>query len=575
MDIIKNVLSYPERVCRICLCDASCQISILDTIEGDDRTIYEVLSFVTNLNISVVNEYPKQICSECHNALIKADELKQRCILSENFLKEALANAEKESHISTKIEFTLTQLPELYQCAVCAKKYSNLIDLEYHALNHTLEKHEIANNIETKPITIPITHNDNIIIENNELSKTEITCVKEESVKNEYDTELDADTCNSSDNNQENFNTSCNCSLSYNTETECNEHSKDCKINDVENKEVKGTSIKLVCPKCNVNLPDLTALTSHIQKHKEKTPKRGLKVTKTYNHKCDKCMRKFTKESSLLAHLKKHEENQQLKFTCKSCKREFMHQAHLDNHILLVHTRDRGFSCDCCDKNFTTLEALHVHKEVHKVEKKHQCKICKKSFLMLSSLTDHLRTHTGEKPYLCSTCGRGFSQKTNLEQHIRRHLGLKPFHCENCDKRFVSKGELVAHTRKHSGAHPFVCDDCGNGFTTSSSLVKHRRTHTGERPFSCDMCSMRFASSGTLKNHRRTHTGEKPYQCSFCEKAFVQRQDLVSHVRCHTGEKPYVCTNCGQAFRKASALKVHLKIHGKERDLLQGIQVQV
>ncbi|CAG4963719.1 unnamed protein product [Colias eurytheme] len=562
MDIIRNVLSCPEKVCRICLCDVSSQISILDHIDGDDRTIYEVLSFVTNLNISVVNEYPKQICSECHNALIKADELKQRCIISENFLKETLSNAEKRSHFSTKVEITITELPELYQCAVCSKKYSNIIDLEYHVLNHSLEKNDIANNIEIKPINIPITQTDNIINENNELSEISISCVKKETVKNEYDNEFDS-TGHNSDNSQENFNTSCN------TETESNEHSK-CKINDIENEEVKGTAINLVCPKCNVNLPDLETLTSHIQNHKSKTSSK----IKTYSHKCDKCMRKFTNEASLLTHLKKHDENQQ-KFTCKSCKREFMHQAHLDNHILLVHTRDRGFSCDCCDKNFTTLEALHVHKEIHKVEKKHQCKICKKSFLMLSSLTDHLRTHTGEKPYLCSTCGRSFSQKTNLEQHIRRHLGLKPFPCENCDKRFVSKGELVAHTRKHSGAHPFVCDDCGNGFTTSSSLVKHRRTHTGERPFSCDMCSMKFASSGTLKNHRRTHTGEKPYQCSFCEKAFVQRQDLVSHVRCHTGEKPYVCTNCGQAFRKASALKVHLKIHGKERDLLHGIQVQV
>ncbi|XP_047513229.1 gastrula zinc finger protein XlCGF57.1-like [Pieris napi] len=552
---IKNVLACPNKVCRICFCEAQAQIPLNSQSDGDTRTVCELLSFLVDINIDIDCRNPLQICVECYSILNKAVELKERCILSENILKEAFHELEKGKDLVSTSQYTST---------IDSKTLLYPLESEYDSFNHNLDKISI-DDFDSKELV----HTDIV-----GLSKTETQL----DIKEEIITDTDFNNCGSLENHKmldsdfyninslENNILTCECNLKFTCENEYKSHSEQCKK---PNLLVKSKDT-LYCKKCNIQLPDQKSYTEHTKHH-------NVKLKKTQGpkrlFKCNKCMRKFTHESSLHTHLLKHEEGVQMKFICKSCKREFKHQAHLDNHILLVHTRDRGYSCDCCDKNFTTLEALHVHKEVHKVEKKHQCHICNKSFIMMSSLTDHLRTHTGEKPFLCSTCGKGFSQKTNLEQHIRRHLGLKPFECENCDKRFVSKGELTAHLRKHSGAHPFVCDDCGNGFTTSSSLVKHRRTHTGERPFSCDMCNMKFAASGTLKNHRRTHTGEKPYKCSLCDKAFVQKQDLTAHVRCHTGERPYVCPNCGQAFRKASGLKVHLKIHGKEGDLLQGIHV--
>ncbi|CAK1548882.1 unnamed protein product [Leptosia nina] len=523
---IKYVLFSPHKVCRICFCEAPSQVSLIDIFENDTRTICEVLSFLTNINITLADGSPKQICVECHLILSKAVQFKQRCVVSETVLKEALG-AESNSNVQRDVD-AFNQPPE--------HSLRSFRAVEYNSLNLSSEKYDDLKEFDQKTML--------------EVSKSETL----EDIKNESD--VNDFHCSDS---QENFLT-CDCESTFSSEIEYSNHLKCCQKHNLLNTKQDA----LFCPTCSLALPDFLSYTQHMNKHNTKTTERKLV------YKCDKCLRKFALETSLQRHLKKHD-NLEYKYVCKSCKREFKYQAHLENHILLVHTRDRGYRCDLCEQSFISLDALNVHKEVHKIKKKHQCTICNKSFVLLSTLSDHLRTHTGEKPYLCSTCGKGFSQKTNLEQHIRRHIGLKPYQCENCDKRFVSKGELTAHLRKHSGAHPFICDDCGNGFTTSSSLVKHRRIHTGERPFSCDMCNMKFAASGTLKNHRRTHTGEKPYKCSHCDKAFVQKQDLTSHIRCHTGERPYVCSNCGQAFRKASALKVHLKIHGKESELLQGI----
>ncbi|XP_065573903.1 zinc finger protein 322-like [Artemia franciscana] len=167
---------------------------------------------------------------------------------------------------------------------------------------------------------------------------------------------------------------------------------------------------------------------------------------------------------------------------CASCTKVEKSFFMLDLHIDTDCEELSPMECDIYPAIFRDYRNFVVHIMEHQMGETRRCPT-----YLCECIGDHQRIHSGEKPFKCDICEKTFSQSSSLIQHQRIHTGEKPFKCEVCEKSFFDSSNLIGHQKVYTEAKPFKCNVCEKTFSESSSLIQHPRIHTGEKPFKCDV----------------------------------------------------------------------------------------
>ncbi|XP_015364534.1 PREDICTED: zinc finger protein 83-like isoform X2 [Diuraphis noxia] len=325
-------------------------------------------------------------------------------------------------------------------------------------------------------------------------------------------------------------------------------------------KEVCTSSKKYECSRCSRVFYKRSEIVCHIfENHQEDYSKyscdectnicdssRDYILRLGKNHfKCDVCPQSFTTSHRLQQHYGWHLGINN--FKCEFCPKTFskcsLYLSHEKNH-----TGERPFRCNFCGKWFPESSNLNIHLKPYKL---FACDICQKPYTQMSSLLLHKRLHSKEKFLENKSC----HQLSTMEVRTRRQCSRrKQFKCNMCTKLFYHSWSLNAHLKTHQNNKnrykSSTCTCCLKVFDNLSSLKRHYRymQQKNNKLFDCDICKISFMCSTSLNEHRKNHaqfekntplnynvnndinTVNEEYKCDLCMKSFLNQAQIFSHI---------------------------------------------
>ena len=96
-----------------------------------------------------------------------------------------------------------------------------------------------------------------------------------------------------------------------------------------------------------------------------------------------------------------------------------------------VHTNEKPYKCNDCDKSFKHSADLEALKISHEPDSSFSCSYCRKLFNQKSSLDIHVKIHhTERRNYYCLKCNVSFVLKNDFDNHNKNCKDFQNLHTE-------------------------------------------------------------------------------------------------------------------------------------------------
>lgn len=220
------------------------------------------------------------------------------------------------------------------------------------------------------------------------------------------------------------------------------------------------------------------------------------------------CAMRFNSPRVLLIHEQCHDPSQKNGIICPTCKENnFSNFNTLHTHLWRQHAIDMElYSCEACDFKTPILSRLlNTHMKIHSDERNYKCETCDKAFKNAKQLKNHRAVHNEVQRVVqkCELCDRLFTNKKYLRNHVKSvHEMLNEFKCIVCDNIFSSVVACQTHMLNHTNSKKFQCEKCPYSTNDGSGFRRHLKVHDNTKTYECRNCPFRCIQSKQFKVSR-------------------------------------------------------------------------